>query len=197
MTPHPNGADAVGSRLSANTRSAFMSVADEIRARLQHDRRIHNAAEVAVSEHGGTVTLRGTVRSLHQRLIAAEIAKSVRDVRIVDNELRIDPRDHGDEAEVRGVALQALMSHPDVPADRVDVGVGSGWLTLKGRVRHQSESDAAFDAVSRVPGVGGVTNKIQVISAGLDGWDMMDGALGPVAVSSRWPVRRHGAATRP
>jgi hypothetical protein len=33
--------------------------------------------------------------------------------------------------------------------------------------RHQSESDAAFEAVVHVPGVGGITNKIKVVTAGL------------------------------
>jgi hypothetical protein len=34
---------------------------------------------------------------------------------------------------------------------------------------HQYDSDAAFDAVRRLSGVGGITNKIEVITAGLDG----------------------------
>ena len=34
---------------------------------------------------------------------------------------------------------------------------------------HQSQSDAAFDAVRRLPGIGGITNKIVVITAGIDG----------------------------
>jgi osmotically-inducible protein OsmY len=71
--------------------------------------------------------------------------------------------------ELRGLALHALMSNDDVPADRIDATVTDGWLTLKGEVKHQSESDAAFDAVRGVPGIGGITNKIVVITAGIDG----------------------------
>jgi osmotically-inducible protein OsmY len=44
-----------------------------------------------------------------------------------------------------------------------------GWLTLSGRVTSQSESDAAFEVVSMLPGVGGITNRIKVITAGVDG----------------------------
>jgi osmotically-inducible protein OsmY len=84
-------------------------IADEIRATLNSDPRIHNSAEVAVSEKAGTVTLRGTVRSLHQRRTAVEIARSVRRVRAVEDELRVDPRDHWRDEELRGAALQALM----------------------------------------------------------------------------------------
>jgi osmotically-inducible protein OsmY len=112
------------------------------------------------------VTLRGTVRSLHQRRVAVDIAKSVRGVRAVEDELSVDPRDHWLDDEIRGTALQALMSSPDVPADLIDVKVADGWLTLSGQVKRQYESNAAFEAVSRLPRVGGVTNKIQVVTAG-------------------------------
>jgi osmotically-inducible protein OsmY len=101
--------------------------------------RIHNPAELAVSEKAGTVTLRGTVRSLHQRRTAVEIARSVRGVRAVEEDLRVDPRDHW--------------------RDEV----------LRGAVKHRSDSDAAFAAVSRLAGVGGITNEIKVITAGLGG----------------------------
>jgi osmotically-inducible protein OsmY len=120
---------------------------------------------VAVSEREGTVTLRGTVRSLHQRRAAVEVARSVPGVLAVEDGLRVDPRDRFHDAEIRGAALQALMSSARVP-ESVDVNVADGWLTLKGRVKHQSESDAAFEAVSELPGVGGVTNRIVVVTAG-------------------------------
>jgi osmotically-inducible protein OsmY len=48
----------------------------------------------------------------------------------------------------------------------IQVHVADGWLTLSGQVKHQSVSNAAFEAVSGLPGVGGITNKIQIITAG-------------------------------
>lgn len=141
-------------------------VIDDIRARYERDPRLDHPAELAVSERAGTVTLRGTVRSLHQRRVAIEVAKSVRGVRTVEDELIVDPRDHWDDAEIRGAALNALASDPDVPAETIDVTVADGWLTLSGRVRRQSESNAAFEAVAGVPRVGGITNRIEVITAG-------------------------------
>jgi osmotically-inducible protein OsmY len=141
-------------------------VVDAIRARYARDRRIQHPSQLAVSERAGTVTLRGTVRSLHQRRVAVDIAKSMRGVRAVEDELIVDPRDRSVDDEIRGVALQALMSSPDVPADMIDVRVADGWLTLSGQVKHQSDSNAAFEAVSGLPRVGGMTNKIQVITAG-------------------------------
>jgi osmotically-inducible protein OsmY len=144
-------------------------VIDEIRVALERDSRINQAAQVAVSERAGLVTLRGTVRSFHQRRVAAEIADSVPGVSAVADQLLVDPRDHARDNQVRGAALQALMSDEDVPADRIEITVADGWLTLTGEVKRQRESTAAFDAVSKVAGVGGITNKITVVTAGMDG----------------------------
>jgi osmotically-inducible protein OsmY len=141
-------------------------IVEEVRAALGSDPRIAHAAEVAVAEREGRVTLRGTVRSIHQRRTAVELAKAVPGVRTVDDGLRIDPRDHTRDGEIRGAALQAL-SDDGVPA-RVDVDVANGWVTHSGEVRHQHESDAAFAAASGIAGVGGITNRITVVSPGAD-----------------------------
>ena len=146
-----------------------MSIVDEIQTALASDPHINHPTEIAVSERAGAVTLRGTVRSLTQRRAATQIARSARGVHWVDDQLRVDPRDHFQDDELRGAALQALMSNDRVPADRVDVSVSNGWLTLRGEVTRQSDSDAAFASVSRVSGVGGITNEIKVITSGIDG----------------------------
>ena len=146
-----------------------ITIIDEIRAKLEDHPHIHHPAEIAISEREGDVTLRGSVGSFKERQAAVQVAKSVRAVRAVEDQLMVDLRNHWDDDVIRGLALQALMSSDDVPADRVDVKVDGGWLTLKGEVKHQFDSDAAFAVVSGVPGVGGITNEIKVITAGIDG----------------------------
>jgi osmotically-inducible protein OsmY len=142
-------------------------ITEEICATLERDDRFPHPAEVAVSERHGTVTLRGSVGSFHQRQAAVKIARSVEGVVTVEDELRVDPRDHWQDNEIRGAALQALMSSDQVPGDRIDVTVANGWLTLKGEVKHQDENNVAFETVCRLPGVGGITNEIKVITAGI------------------------------
>ncbi len=144
-------------------------ISEEIRATLERDQRIPHPAEVAITEQRGTVVLRGSVGSPHQRRAAVRIARSVPGVVAVYDELWVDPRDRWQDNEIRGVALQALMASDDVPADRIDVIVANGWLILKGEVEHQSENNAAFETVRRLPGVGGITNEIKVVTAGVDG----------------------------
>lgn len=140
-------------------------ISDEVRDGYVRDPRIPHAAEIAVSQRHGTVTLRGTVASPHQLRAAVDIAKSVRGVRSVRNELTLDPRDYWQDDELKGRALQALMAS-EAPDEQIDVDVTAGWVTLKGQVRHQYESDAAFAAVSELPGVGGITNKVVVVAPG-------------------------------
>ena len=59
--------------------------------------------------------------------------------------------------------LQRLSWYSEVPGDDIDVHVKDGWVTLKGDVDFQFRSDIAFDDVSRVYGVTGVTNEIKVV----------------------------------
>ena len=146
--------------MSTNT-----SITGEIRSRYEADPRILYPAEIALEERNGTVTLRGTVGDFRQRHTAAKIAEKVRGVRHVEDDLTVDLRDRWDDEQLRGAALQALIDDDDVPTDRIDAKVSSAWLTLSGEVKHQSQSNAAFEAVAGLPGVGGITNKIRVVAA--------------------------------
>ena len=140
-----------------------------VRDALERDARVDHPRRIAVSCQAGWVVLRGTVATPRDRSVAHEVAREVSGVRGVEVELRVDPRDNWLDDELRGSALQALIADAGVPVDRVDVHVSDGWLTLKGEVKTQSASDAAFAAVSELHGVGGITNEIKVITAGIDG----------------------------
>jgi osmotically-inducible protein OsmY len=139
-------------------------LADAVIESLDLDPRIPEASEIAVSTDAGTVTLRGTVERFSQRRAAVDDARKIDGVDEVDDQLKVDllGSDHREDNEIRGAALQALMWDTDVPADFVDVHVEGGWLTLKGDVDYQFESDAAYDDVVRLVGVYGVTNEIKV-----------------------------------
>src|SRR5690242_5006875 len=120
------------------------SLQDAVMDRIGSDPRIPDAAEIAVSAQDGIVTLRGTVERFSQRRAAADDANGVDGVDEVDDELKVDLRagDRREDDEIRGVALQALIWDTDVPSDSVDVKVDGGWITLKGDVGYQFESDA-------------------------------------------------------
>ena len=62
----------------------------------------------------------------------------------IEDELWVDPRDRWQDNQIRGAALQMLMSNDSIPAERIDVTVVNGWLTLKGQVARQGENNVAL-----------------------------------------------------
>ena len=138
-------------------------IEDEIKASLERDPRIPHSVEIAVSEDRGIVGLRGTVERFSQRRAAAQDASDIAGVYEVVNHLKVNVLgvDRREDDEIRGAALQSLVWDADVP-NSVDVSVRDGWVTLKGQVSEQYQSDAAYDDVSRLYGVYGITNEIVV-----------------------------------
>ena len=139
-------------------------LADEVLESFDLDPRIPDSAEIAVAADGGMVTLRGTVESFAQRRAAAQDANKIQGVFDVDDQIKVNllGSDRREDDEIRGAALQALIWDVEVPSDSVDVKVDDGWVTLKGNVSYQFESDAAYDDVANLYGVYGVTNEIKV-----------------------------------
>ena len=140
---------------------------DDVIARLEADPRITDSAEIAVAGDGGIVTLRGTVERFSQRLAAERDARGVDGVYEVLNHLKVNllGADRREDDKIRGAALQNLIWDAEVPADSIDVKVQDGWVTLKGVVSFQFQSDAAYDDVATLYGVYGVTNEIKVNAA--------------------------------
>jgi osmotically-inducible protein OsmY len=137
---------------------------DAVMDTLDLDPRIPDTSEIAVSADAGTVTLRGTVERFSQRRAAVQDSKKIDGVYDVDDQLKVNLAgvDRREDDEIRGVALQALIWDTEVPSDMVDVKVQDGWITLKGDVSFQFQSDAAYDDVAALYGVYGVTNEIRV-----------------------------------
>jgi osmotically-inducible protein OsmY len=136
-----------------------------VRNQLADDPRLPYTDEIAVEAYGGAVTLRGTVGSFTQKRAAIADARRTRGVFDVYSELevRLLNENRREDAEIRGAALQRLIWDSEIPGDFVDVHVKDGWVTLKGDVYHQYQSDSAFNDVASLYGVTGVTNDIKVV----------------------------------
>jgi BON domain len=132
-----------------------------VRDSLNHDPRISDPSEVAVTALDGAVILRSTVGSVSQRRAAGSDARGVEGV---DNQLEVRLLERGRRtgADIPAMALQLLMWDSEVPGDLVDVNVRDGWATLTGEITHQFESDAAYDGIAGLDGVIGITNEIKV-----------------------------------
>ena len=140
-------------------------IIDDVRAELASDPRLPYAGEIAVESFGNAVTLRGTVGSFAQQRAAVADARRTRGVVDVYDELQVRMlgEDRRKDAEIRGAALQRLAWDSGIPGDYIDAEVRDGWVTLKGDVDFQFQSDLAFDDVAGLHGVTGVTNEIRVV----------------------------------
>jgi hypothetical protein len=142
-------------------------IQDDVRRAIADDPRIPSSEEVAVEADGGAVTLRGTVGSFAER--RAAVADARRTPRVFDVwdelEVRVLGDDRRKDAEIRGAALQRLVSDVEIPAESLNVRVKDGWVTLKGDVDFQFQSDAAFEHMATLYGVTGVTNEIRVVQS--------------------------------
>ena len=139
-------------------------IEDDVRAQITSDPRTPYPAEIAVEVVDGVATLRGTVGSFAQRHAAVADARRTSGVEYVDDwlQVRLLDRDRREDAEIRGAALQRLEWDSEIPGDAIRVSVKDGWVTLKGDVVFQFQSDEAFNRVASLHGVTGVTNEIRV-----------------------------------
>jgi osmotically-inducible protein OsmY len=138
-----------------------------VRDKLASDPRLPYPDEIAVEAFGGSVALRGTVGSFAQRRAAVHDARRTRGVFDVLDELEVRflNDDRREDAEIRGAVMQRLIWDPDIAADYLDIEVKDGWVTVRGEVDFQYQSDSAFERIERVRGVTGITNKLKVVQA--------------------------------
>src|SRR3954470_17342291 len=153
------------SRSVATMDTTSNHIEDEVRTEIAGDPRIPYPDEIAVDiVVNGVATLRGTVGSFAQLRAAVGDARRTPGVEMVDDRLqvRLLDRDRREDAEIRGAALQRLEWDAGIPGDAIRVSVKDGWVTLKGYVTFQFQSDEAFNRVASLHGVTGVTNEIRV-----------------------------------
>ena len=119
---------------------------------------------IGVAVKDGIVTLSGEVDSHAQKVVAEQVVKTVTGVRGFAEALQVNPpaQHHRTDQEIVTAALEALKWNVLVPAERVQVKVEHGWLTLFGDVLWQFERQSAEDAVKTLTGVRGVSNKLTV-----------------------------------
>ncbi len=122
-----------------------------------------DSTKIGVTVENGVVTLTGHVRSYSEKLAADRIAKRVKDVDAVANEIEVKLDGERDDSDIAAAALDALRWNVTLPKDKVKVTVAKGWLTLQGDLEWDFQRRAAFDAVRNLRGVRGVTDNIAII----------------------------------
>lgn len=122
------------------------------------------SSDIAVAVKGGVVTLTGFVRSYSQKLEAEAVAKRVRGVVGVANdiEVRLPAIDQKPDPDIARDVVTALRTELPYSAEHVKAIVKNGWITLEGEVEWHYQRERAEKAARRVRGVKGITNSIRL-----------------------------------
>ncbi len=118
----------------------------------------HEPLQVQVEK--GWLTLRGTVRWNYQRQSAAKAVRNLLGVTGFTNAVVLDPQVQPHQVNER--IRQALTRQVQREAQRIEVQVSGGVVTLKGKVHSLAERQAAEGATWSAPGVREVVNELQV-----------------------------------
>jgi osmotically-inducible protein OsmY len=119
-----------------------------------------DASAIGVSASEGVVTLTGFVDSYAEKLAAERVAKLVRGVRGVANDITVRQMVDRTDADIAHDAIVCLKTRPDL--DTVQVAVHRGHITLTGQVVWLLQKEAAEHAVKHVRGLLGIFNHITI-----------------------------------
>ncbi len=124
-------------------------------------------SRIGVAVKDGAVTRTGHVPSYYEAIEAERVVLRVEGVREVANDLEVGLPIYGPvtDTDLAAAILHSVAWHVAVPDDAVQASVHGGWVTLRGRVGHAHERDAAAEAVRPLKDVRGVTNLIDVAPA--------------------------------
>jgi osmotically-inducible protein OsmY len=121
--------------------------------------------DIAVNVRDRVVTLTGFARSLSEKFRAEEAAARIAGVAAVANDIEV--RTVGEDAppdpEIARHAVVALHQKLPISADKIQVLVDHGRVTLEGKVEWRYQSDSAASTVAGLPGVRHVENLIQIV----------------------------------
>ncbi len=114
-----------------------------------------DAFELQVEVLDGHAILRGTVESWRERSLAETVAKGVKGVRELTNEIGVSPRDERADAEILAEIREALRWNAFVDHGLVRVAVNDGRVALTGAVgsaaeKRQAETTAWTAGVTHV-----------------------------------------------
>ena len=153
-------ADNVRVKFPGGLERTDTEIAKDVRFALEWDAYVPDK-DIQSTVSDGWVTLEGQVHTLLQKEDAAKAIRGVKGVEGVNNRLVVDPV-KADPEKLRKSIEQALERRAEREAEKIEVSVRDGVVTLKGRVRTWSEKQAVMGAVSHAPGVREVTDHLFV-----------------------------------
>jgi osmotically-inducible protein OsmY len=123
-----------------------------------------DAGHIGVAAEAGVVTLTGQVDHYSEKVSAEDAAKAVYGVKGIANDIQVTlpDSDSRTDKDIAQAVLSALQWDYEVPADRINVTVKQGSVTLEGSADWQYQKDAAARVVRYLNGVKTVANLINI-----------------------------------
>lgn len=143
--------------------SADIELQKKILDELAWEPAVH-AAHIGVAVRDGVATLTGHVESYGEKLIAERVAKRVKGVRALVQEIDVKlPSSHQRlDEDIAASALAVLQWHTGLPANRIQVQVENGEVTLTGEVDWRHQKEAAERDIRHIMGMRSITNRISI-----------------------------------
>jgi len=138
------------------------STRERVEEELASDPRI-DTRRVYVAIKDGIVRLTGVVHTFAEKTAAQEAAHRALGVQDVANDIMVIPAQERPDVEIARAVRHTLEWDVYVPQDRIQSTVADGWVVLTGHVPHYFQRMDAGEAIRRLNGVRGVTNKIDVL----------------------------------
>jgi osmotically-inducible protein OsmY len=123
-----------------------------------------NERSIRVSVKDAIVTLAGHVQSYSEKMAAERAVMRIRGVKALASELQVSlPGAHErTDEDIARAAVNVLLWNAVVPRDSVKVKVDRGFVTLSGVVEWSFQKHNAEKEISRLIGVKGVINEVEV-----------------------------------
>lgn len=124
-------------------------------------------SQLFVEVTDGVVTLAGTVESYAEKILAQHTAQAVAGVQDLVNAVDVKPAAdrHPSDDELEQMVERVLAWDALVPEQDIEAAVVDGLVALTGRCATRAQAGEAERAVTRLYGVRGVVNRIEVTSA--------------------------------
>ena len=153
-------ADDVRVKLPGTLQLTDTEIAQGVRFALEWDAFVPDQ-DIRSTVSDGFVTLEGQVYTLRQKEDAAKAIRAVGGVRGVNNWLTVAAV-KADPEKLRKSIEEALQRRAEREAEKIQVTVGDGVVTLAGRLRTWPQKTAVLGAVSHAPGVREVRDHLEV-----------------------------------
>lgn len=138
----------------------------DVESEMQWDPSIDDST-IGVIVRDGVVTLTGEVGHFGGKWAAEDVAKRVKGVRAIANEIQVKIQGAGmrSDTDIAEAAANALRWNVCTGTSQIQPVVKDGYVTLSGQVQWGFQKTSAENAVRNLMGVKGIINDITVTTA--------------------------------